>query len=159
MASPSCDAPAVTVGETITRVSVRDAASGRARMSPRMHAATRAVAETLFTTDAGPPPAERLAWLCTELDHFFSHAGPRSMRMYRLCLLAVSALAPVLVGRLPPFRGLPPAVRTRALERMERSPVALAVFGIKAILCIVYYEHPEAARAAGYDGGCLGGGG
>jgi hypothetical protein len=40
---------------------------------------------------------------------------------------------------------------------MERSALGLAVFGAKAILCIVYYEHPDAAGAVGFDASCLDG--
>jgi hypothetical protein len=113
------------------------------------------VAEALFTTDEGPPPEERLDWLCDELDDFFAHAGGRALFVFRLCMLAISVLAPLLCMRLPPFRGLPREDRFRALERMERSALALAVFGAKTTLCIVYYEHPDAARAIGFDGACL----
>ena len=132
-----------------------DAPGGHAGLTPRMRAATYAVAETLFTTDAGPPPAARLAWLCDDLDHFFVHAGPRARSVYRLCLLAISIIAPLLVLRLPPFRRLSREARSEALERMERGPLGLAVFGAKAPLSIVYYEHPDAARAIGFDPGCL----
>ena len=80
--------------------------------------------------------------------------GPRARVAYRLCLLAISIVAPLLILRLPPFRSLPPALRVRALERMERSALSLAVFGAKTTLCILYYEHPDGARHVGFDAGC-----
>jgi hypothetical protein len=138
------------------RVEVGDEVRGRAGATPRMRKATWAVAEALFTTDAGPPPAERLDWLVDDLDHFLAHAGPRARLIYRLCLLAISALAPLLVWRLPPFRRLSSARRMEALERLERSPLGITVFGCKMLLCIVYYEHPDAAREVGFDGRCTG---
>lgn len=139
------------------RVEVDDAVLGRRGLTARMRAATYAVAETLFTTAEGPPPPSRLEWLCADLDHFFVHAGSRARLIYRLCLLAISVLAPLMILRLPPFRGLTREQRTLALERMERSGLGLAVFGAKAPLCIVYYEHPDAARAIGFDASCRGG--
>jgi len=42
-------------------------------------------------------------------------------------------------------------LRARALERMERSPLSLALFGAKALVSIVYYEHPDPARSIGYE--------
>lgn len=137
------------------RVEVEDAVVGRTGLTRRMRLATAAVAETLFTTREGPPPRERLEWLVDDLDHFFAQAGKRARFAYRLCLLAVSVLAPLMVMRLPPFRRLSAETRTRALERMERSALGLAVFGAKAVLCILYYEHPAAARLIGYDASCL----
>jgi len=146
---------------TTERVEVPDRVRGRAGLTRRMRLATHALAETLYTTEQGPPPAERLDWLVNDLDDFFTQAGKRSRFAYRLCLLAVSALAPLMVWRPPPFRKLPRPTRTRALERMERSVLGLAVFGAKAILCILYYEHPDASRFIGFDASCLveGGGG
>jgi hypothetical protein len=120
-----------------------------------MRVATYAVAETLFTTHEGPPPRERLDWLVDDLDHFFQQAGTRARFTYRICLLAITALAPFFVLRLPPFRNLSRRNRTRALERMEASAVGLAVFGAKAALCILYYEHPDAARMIGFDASCM----
>jgi hypothetical protein len=140
----------------LERVPVADEVRGRAGATPRMRKATWAVAEALFTTDAGPPPKDRLDWLVEDLDHFLAHAGPRSRLIYRLCLLAISVLAPLTVWRLPPFRWLSQVKRVEALERLERSPLGLAVFGCKMLLCIVYYEHPDAARDIGYDGRCMG---
>lgn len=121
-----------------------------------MRSAARAVAETLFTTEQGPPPAERIDWLVEELDDFVKHAGPRARTLFRLCLLGVETTAPVLIGRPPPFHRLSAETRTRALEAMEQNAAfGLAVLGAKAPLCIIYYEHPSAAASVGFDGQCL----
>jgi hypothetical protein len=140
---------------TAGRVAVRDRVAGRQGMTRGMRANARALAETLFTTPEGPPPAERLDWLVEDADDFVAHAGTRARLVLWLCLTAISALAPLFVLRLGPFRWHSPQLRTRALERMEQSALGLAVFGAKAILCIVYYEHPDAARTTGYDALCL----
>jgi hypothetical protein len=145
----------VTSPLTTERVEVKDRILGRHGMSPTMRKTTRAVAETLFTTIDGPPPAARLDWLVDDLDDFVAQAGTRARLMLWLCLTAISVLAPLLVLRGVPFRALSLETRARALEKMEESPFALAVFGAKAILCIVYYEHPDAAALTGYDATCL----
>ena len=121
-----------------------------------MRLATHALAEALFTTEAGPPPEDRLAWLVDDLDDFLSRSGPRARFVYRLCLLAITIVAPLMIGRLPPYRALSREQRARALERMEHSTLGLAVFGAKAMLCILYYEHPDAARLIGHDNLCRG---
>lgn len=133
-----------------------DAPIARGALSPALRATTHALAEALFTTDEGPPPEERLAWLVDDLDDFLARSGPRALFVFRLCVLAVGLVAPLLVGRLTTLRALATPDRLRALERMERSPLALALFGAKTTLCILYYEHPDAAREVGFDGACSG---
>lgn len=76
--------------------------------------------------------------------------------MFRLCVIAVGLVAPLFVGRMTTLRALATPDCLRALERMERSPLALALFGAKTTLCILYYEHPDAAREVGFDGACSG---
>lgn len=137
------------------RVEVEDRVRGRRGLTQRMRLATRAVAETLFTTEEGPPPEARLDWMLDEVDDFVAQSGSRARVVYGLCLLGISAAAPLFVLRPPPFRKLSRPLRAHALERMEASPLGLAVFGCKAIVSIVYYEHPDAALAVGYDGMCL----
>ena len=39
---------------------------------------------------------------------------------------------------------------------MEETPLSLAFFGAKAVLCIVWYEHPDSAREIGWSSTCLG---
>ncbi|MFO0630065.1 MAG: hypothetical protein U0325_31180 [Polyangiales bacterium] len=73
----------------------------------------------------------------------------------RLCLLAVAWMAPLLMRRLGGFASMPRDARREGVERMEASPLGVPFFGAKAILCVVWYEHPDNARHAGYDGQCL----
>ena len=116
---------------------------------------TRALAEALFATRDGAPPAERIGWLSEELDDFFARVGTKSRWLFLLSLFTVSVVAPLLVGRLSPLASLPLDVRTRALERMERGSFALPLLAVKAMLCVMYYEHPDAAREIGFDGACM----
>lgn len=115
----------------------------------------RAIAQALFATDEGTCPDHRLDWLDDELAHFFAQAGARARFSFWLCVTAISIVAPWFVGSLRPLRALPEAHRAEAIERMEKSPFALPIFGAKAVLCILYYEHPEAAAKIGFDATCL----
>jgi len=108
-----------------------------------------AIAEALFEDEAGPPPEQRLRWLAAELDDFTRRIGPRSRLVVRSAFLAVSALAPVVSGRGRSLSRLSLSERGRALERFERSPLALAAFAVRATLCFLWYEHPHNARAIG----------
>jgi hypothetical protein len=122
---------------------------------PRMLATVEALAEALFSTEAGAPPRERLKWLSRELDDFMARAGARSRLVLRASVLCIAVVAPLLIRKLGPLRSLPLAQRTEALERMESGTFALPLLAVKAILCILYYEHPDAAREIGFDGRCM----
>lgn len=119
----------------------------------RTQRSIRAVAEALFATLAGPPPAARLDWLVAEVCDLLRHAGARSRYLFQLCLALVSWLAPLWLFRLPPLRRLTLEDRIRALTRLEDSPAcASLVLACKAVLCMVYYEDEAAARGiAAYE--------
>lgn len=138
-----------------SRVEVLDGVRGGEGLSDGARRVAVAIAGTLFARDDGAPPVDRLTWLGDDLNHFFAHAGTRSRSVFLLCITAIDLLAPLLIGRLGRFSSLPPEARAAALTRFEESPLALAFFGAKAALCIVWYEHPAAAREVGYDGLCL----
>lgn len=123
--------------------------------TPGMLRAARALAEAIFSTADGPPPGERLDWLVRELDDFLGHAGARARILLWLSVLAVSWLAPLLTFRLLPLRFLALPTRIAALERLERSRAAMPLLATKAVLSVLYYEHPDAAREVGFDGKCL----
>lgn len=137
------------------RVEVPDGVRGGTGLSPGNRAVAVAIAETLFTSAKGPPSAERLQWLGDDLDHFFAHAGGRSRGVFVLCITAIDLIAPLFIRRVGRFSKLRSDERSEALARFEASPAGLAFFGAKAALCIVWYEHPAAAREIGFDGLCL----
>lgn len=124
-------------------------------LSPRALGAARVVAEALFAREDGPPPAERLDWMERELADFFGHVTLRARLLFRACLATIYFLAPLTMGRLRTMRGLSVAERVAALHSLERTPLSLALLGCKAILCIVYFEHPDAAAEIGWDQECL----
>ena len=125
--------------------------------TPRMMLAIAAVAQAIFAKSNGPPPQERVDWLVSELDDFLARSGAKARWLFRLSLLAVSVLAPLFLFRFVPLRALPLEERSHALDKMESSRFALPLLAVKAMLCIIYYEHPDAAREIGFDGICLSG--
>jgi hypothetical protein len=128
--------------------------SGRHRISLR---AARAFCEALFSADdRTAPPADRMDWLQGELDQLLCKTSWRPGGVYKLLLMLVCFVAPLYVRRLRPLWGLTIEDRVRALRRMERGSLAAVVLAAKAIMCLIYYEHPEVAREAGYTGGCAG---
>lgn len=142
-------------GERLFRVEVRDRVLGRAGLSASMARTARAVAECLFTTRRGPPDAARLDWLLDEVDDYLKGAGSRARSIFRASTLAIEAVGPLYARRPLPFSRLSYERRLVALERLEAGPLGLAVFGVKAPLCFIYYEHPTSAAEIGYDGECL----
>jgi hypothetical protein len=117
----------------------------------------REVAEAIFGTEHGAPPAERLDWLEAELQHFLGHAGAWARLVARVSFFATCVLGPLWLGKLRGLGTLPLAERQQVLHALERTPVALAALGARAMLCILYYEHPDAAREIHFDGRCLSG--
>ena len=128
--------------------------SGRHRLALR---AARAFCEALFSQGGQPPPRERMDWLLGELDDLISRAGWRSGGFYKLALLVVNFLSPLLIGRPIPLWRLNLDQRVRALRAMEHSFLAALVLAVKSIICIIYYEHPDALGEIGYAPECHGG--
>lgn len=113
-----------------------------------------AVAEALFASRGPdgalvPAPADRVAWLCDDLDHFVTTVGGRTAFVFRAGLQALVLAGPPAVWRATPFWSLPIDQRVRALERLEHSPAALALFAVKTLLCLHWYEHPDSAVEVG----------
>lgn len=110
-------------------------------------------AEALFSRPA-PPPPERLRWAVDDLADFLERAGGRSRLVFHACRLATTWLAPLHVAALPPLGRLLVGDRVRALAAMERGPLGMTVLGVKAMLSMVWYEHPDSAAEIGFDGRC-----
>ncbi len=119
------------------------------------HRRVAQVAEAMFSTAEGPPPEARLRWLAHELDDFMSRVGTQSRFVFRFALFAATWLAPLWALRIGALGWWPVERRLIALERYERSTIGATLLVIKAVLCILYYEHPHAAALIGMDGGCL----
>jgi hypothetical protein len=121
-------------------------------LGPRAERAARAVIEAVFAPEGGEVPPERVTWVCRELDDFLARVTTRTYAIVLLSLFVVSVVAPLLARRVGPLAALARKDRVVALERLERSALAPALLAVKALLCVHYYEHPDAAREIGFDG-------
>lgn len=128
--------------------------SGAPIVSPRLVIRARIIAEALFATGEGPPPAARLDWLAAETEDFLARSGWRTRLVVGLALFAVWMLAPLLVFRFTSLRRMSVPERAHALQRLEDT-FGAPVLAVKAMLCVLYYEHPDAARGVGFDSSCL----
>lgn len=109
------------------------------------------IAEALFSRGGAPPSARRLAWLAAELEDHLARTGPWSRLLLGASALVVSLAAPWFTGRLGPLGRLPLGARVSALAAFERR-LGLPLLPLKAVLCILYYEHPAAAAEIGFPG-------
>lgn len=132
-----------------------DLAPPKQLLRPRAIASAMAVAECLFASSGGPPPKTRLNWLGRELDDFLERIGADARSSYLLGLFALSVLGPLLSFSLTPLRSMDVERRARALSRVESSFASGLLLAVKAMLCIIYYEHPDAAESIGFDGRCM----
>lgn len=114
----------------------------------------RAFASGMFDTGDGIP-ADRLDWLQEDVEAFLAHAGPRTTFLFTLVMVLLEWAPPFVLGRPRRFSKLTPKERLRFLERVDASRLAALIAAPKAVLSLCYYEHPEALRETGYDGGCL----
>jgi hypothetical protein len=121
----------------------------------RAHA--RALAEALWSRDGkSAPPHDRLAYFEEDLSDFVGHLNTRARLLFLACLGTVTWIAPLLSGRLGSLRSLSIEDRIRAIHALEKSPASLALIAVKAIVSIVWFEHPDTAREIGWDQRCLG---
>lgn len=109
--------------------------------------------EAVFSTHNGPPPPHLVDHVVKEFDTTITHSGFRSRLVFGFALLAMAIIAPILIRRFPGLHRLTLNDRVRALSKMEESPVLAApVLAVKAIICICYYEHPDAQSVVGFAG-------
>jgi hypothetical protein len=133
-----------------------DLDADRAPAPPQARWLTRAaaVAEALFTVpETAPLEPARLRWLQHQLHLFQQDVGGLGMLIFRTALWAVCALSPWLILRPGSFVRLSLADRVRAMHALEKSPLAMTLFATKALLCMIWFEHPTSARSIGVGGG------
>jgi hypothetical protein len=126
----------------------------RKRVSRRLLARIRSIAEAVCWGPRGAPDADRLDWLVADAEDFLAHAGPRTRLVIGISVAAVCWLAPLFIGRFRLTR-LALRERMRALAALEQSQLSAPLFATKAFLSLLYYEHPDAQREVGFDGSCL----
>lgn len=118
-------------------------------------AAARAVAEALFATAEGPADPARITWVSAELLDFMGRAPGRARLLLTLSLFALTWIAPLFVWRLGPLAALELEARAEALERVEQSLLGPASLAAKAMLCLLWFEHPDTQRETRTEVTCL----
>lgn len=125
----------------------------RTTLRERHRPVVRALAEAMFT-DAATSAKSRLDAFVDDVDSYMSHAS-KTLRFVLLVTLEVLRFAPlILLWRCTTFESLPYSDRVRVLERMETSRIGaltLVLAAYKAILCFIYFEHPDELAAVGYS--------
>lgn len=118
-------------------------------------ATTRVLIETLFATDEGSPPNGRVEWVLAEAEDLIRHSGPKLRLIFGLLLFFLNRIGPLLSLRFPSLGRLPLGERIELLTKMEHGIAAGPLLAVRALLAIVYYEHPDAANLIGFTGECL----
>jgi hypothetical protein len=132
------------------RVKEYDAPAVVAPVLPRFcHRPIRALAESLFDRGQGVPEA-RVAWMIDDLGDFLARAGGKTRTFFLITVMLLEWL-PFLFGRFSRLSRLRVEKRVECLERLDASFLAPLIALPKAMLGLVYYEHPEALLETGYD--------
>lgn len=116
----------------------------------------RAFSEAFFSADGGAPDADRMEWFLDDLGDFIGRMPPRTQGMFQLLVVVPTYVAPLMVRHVGRLADLPIPERIEALEKLERSPLGMPLFAMKAMTSLVYYEHPDAAREINWDQRCGG---
>lgn len=128
--------------------------TGAPFIGPGTIRAVRAIAEAIFSRNGRPPPAERLSFVEREVEDFLARCGAQGRLTLTAMVWLVTWLAPLLSFRFTPLGSIPLAERVGVLSKLERR-FGEPLLAVKAILSLIYYEHPDSGRDVGYDGQCL----
>ena len=118
--------------------------------------ATRVVSEALFSADGEAPNEERLAWLVDDFGDFYARSHGNARLILRMSLFVLTWIAPLFAFVPMPLGSLSIRRRVIALERLEASPLAPAALAVKAMLCILWFEHPATQAETGTAPTCMG---
>jgi len=126
-----------------------------ANVPPGVPTTARVVAEALFSPDGSMPDDERLTFIERDFGDFYARAQGNARLILRLSLFVLMWIAPLLVFRPGPLSGLSISQRAHALERLEGSPLAPAALAVKAMLCILWFEHPTTQAETNTEPSCM----
>jgi hypothetical protein len=118
--------------------------------------ASRVVAEALFSPDGEAPDRERLDWLEEDFADFYARAHGNARMILRASLFALMYFAPLFALKFGTLATLPIRSRIEVLEKFEGSFLAPAALAVKAMLCILWFEHPVTQRETQTEPSCLG---
>ena len=124
-------------------------------ISRRRMRVLRAAAEALLHDGIAAPDESRMAWFLDEADDYAAATGGLTRTLLLWSFTVLQFAPPTSIWRLKRFTSCTIDERQRCLRKLERSPLVFVVLmaaGIKALVGLVYFEHPAALREAGYDG-------
>ena len=133
--------------DALAAVTARDFAP----VSPHVRRAAMAVAEALFSS---ADPA-RIEWAVGDLADYMARAPGRARTLLTLGLFVLTWVAPLLVWRPGPLSSLDVDLRVRALERIEQTILGPAALALKAMLCMIWFEHEDTRRETRTEATCL----
>lgn len=114
-------------------------------------AAARALCQCIFDRGHGIPP-DRMSFALVDVDDFTRRAGPKTRFAFLASLLLLQWIWPLAFGFFGRFSALPISRRLDLLEKIEATALAPMLVLPKAMLCLVFFEHPDALKEIGYDG-------
>ena len=82
---------------------------------------------------------------------FLDKAGPKTRTLFLLVLLLIEVLPLFIIGSPRRMSSLNPDDRERFLQKLDASFLAALIALPKAILGLVYFEHPDVEQEIGYD--------
>lgn len=124
----------------------------RSTLTRRDRIVLGAVAEAMFSQD-GEVDRGRLDAHVGAVDAFISHASKPVRFGLRLALFVVRIAPVLLFVRMRMLESLSVDERVSVLRRLERSRFAklsLAFVGWRAVMTMVFYEHPAELASVGY---------
>ncbi|MEE2900687.1 MAG: hypothetical protein VYC39_00060 [Myxococcota bacterium] len=107
------------------------------------------ISEAFFSADTSPMDSKQLEWLVREYCDFMSRAPTKQRFLFRTAVTVIAFLSPLFIWKLGPFSTLSFNQRIRALRQFEQRKIGRILIPVRAILCLIYYEHPEAAKTLG----------
>lgn len=124
-------------------------------VSPAVRSWARTVMEAFFANDDGAPDPERVEAVLDDFVDFVGRSPLRARVIMTLSLFVLVWVAPLLVWRLPTLEALDLDKRAEALDRVEQGWLGPTVLVPKAILSIVWFEHPGTRAETHTEVTCL----
>ena len=84
-----------------------------------------------------------------------ARSAGRARLILRAALFALTFIAPLFVFIPVPLGWLSVRRRVQALERLEASPLGPAALAVKAILCMLWFEHDTTRAETNTPATCL----
>jgi hypothetical protein len=109
----------------------------------------------LFSWNGETPDTERLEYIEHDFADFYARSQGTAPLVLRLSLFVLMYVAPLFIFRPTSLRSLSIENRARALDKLEASPLGPAALAVKAMLCILWFEHEKTQLETHTQTSCL----